>query len=333
MYDFSDVLGQDTVKQNLMKAVKADRVSHAYMLVGEKGLGKQTLSYAFAKMLLCERNSLSPCGTCHHCVQIEANTHPDVVLIRQEKAGGIGVNEVREQLAAEICIKPFSGKKRVFIIPDAQNMTVQAQNALLKTMEEPPSYAVILLLTEGENALLETVRSRCVKLKFRPVPEEILVSRLKRDFCIGEIEAIEAARFARGIPRLANLLLSRSGEKEKILHALEIPAGLGQKKATYLLEEKEWILENFQKMQDFLDLLRMYYRDLLSMKKNRDEGQLIFSARARECARDAGELTFHRVGEILDEITRTEDRLKANVNPAFALELLLQVIKQGRRKG
>ena len=144
MYNFSDILGQDTVKQHFTAAVASDRVSHAYMLTGEAGMGKGALADAFAAMLLCERDHLHPCGVCHACRQVSADTHPDLIRVTHEKPNSISVDEVREQICAEAVIRPFSGKKRVFIVPEAEKMTPQAQNALLKTIEEPPEYVVIL---------------------------------------------------------------------------------------------------------------------------------------------------------------------------------------------
>ena len=209
--DFSDILGQDAVKRHFTAAVTSDRVSHAYMLTGEDGMGKGALASVFAAMLLCERDHLHPCGICHACRQVRAGTHPDLIRVTHEKPNSISVDEVREQICAEAVIRPFSGKKRVFIVPEAEKMTPQAQNALLKTIEEPPEYVVILLLTESEEALLETIRSRCVKLKMRPVPEQELRRALFSGGGISEEDAALAVSFARGVPGKA-MEMAKSGE-------------------------------------------------------------------------------------------------------------------------
>ena len=113
MFDFQDVVGQEAVKEHFRTAVASDRVSHAYMLIGEAGFGKGTLADAFAKMLLCERNPLHPCGICHSCKQVQAGTHPDVIHVTHEKPNTIGVDEIRSQLDAEVVIRPFSGRRRL----------------------------------------------------------------------------------------------------------------------------------------------------------------------------------------------------------------------------
>ena len=149
---------------NLKNSIRNGRVSHAYILAGEAGSGRGKIAESFALALLCEEGTGEPCGSCHACVQTLAGTNPDLIRIRADKAS-IGVDEIRQKLNDTARIKPFAGRYKVYIIYDAEKMTPAAQNALLKTMEEPPDYAVIILITAREDALLETVRSRCISLK------------------------------------------------------------------------------------------------------------------------------------------------------------------------
>ena len=178
MCDFKDIPGQEEMKRQLEMSVRRNHLSHSYLLLGEKGVGKLTMARAFAKRLLCTGEGTRPCGRCHSCIQIAADTHPDVVTIQRDKTA-LGVDAVREQLAQEIRIRPFSGERRIFIVPEAEKMTQQAQNAILKTIEEPPDYAMVLLLAEQEEALLPTIRSRVLRLVFRPVPETEILKRLR----------------------------------------------------------------------------------------------------------------------------------------------------------
>lgn len=332
MLDFQKIPGQNAVKQHLCKAVSSDRVSHAYMLIGEKGLGKGALAEAFAEMLLCERDSLHPCGECHACRQAEAGTHPDLIYIRHEKPNSIGVNEVRRQLSAEAVIRPFSGKKRIFIVPEAEKMTVQAQNAVLKTMEEPPEYVVILLLTQREEALLETIRSRCVKLFLRPVPEEILTEMLLRRGALTK-EAALAVHFARGIPEAAEQMAFSPDFQKQCAEILELLETLPQDGPGAVRAAAGRIRALYPELTDFLEFLRMYYRDVLAIKRGISGQGLIFTGYESRFVRTARDLGLSQAGRLLDEIERTEDRIKGNVNPELALELLLQEIRQSRVKG
>lgn len=333
MLDFQKIPGQNAVKQHLCKAVSSDRVSHAYMLIGEKGLGKGALAEAFAEMLLCERDSLHPCGECHACRQAEARTHPDLIYIRHEKPGSIGVDEVRQQLSAEAIIRPFSGKKRIFIVPEAEKMTTQAQNALLKTIEEPPEYVVILLLTQSEEALLETIRSRCVKLFLRPVPEEILTETLLRHGTLTREEATLAVRFARGIPEAAEQMAFSPDFQKQCAEMLELLEALPQNGPDTVQAAGGRIRELYPELTGFLEFLRMYYRDILAVKRGMNEQGLIFTGYESRFVRIARDLSLSQAGRILNEIEHTEDRIKANVNSELALELLLQEIRQSRMKG
>ena len=328
--DFSDILGQDAVKRHFTAAVTSDRVSHAYMLTGEAGMGKGALASVFAAMLLCERNHLHPCGVCHACRQVRAGTHPDLIRVTHEKPNSISVDEVREQICAEAVIRPFSGKKRVFIVPEAEKMTPQAQNALLKTIEEPPEYVVILLLTESEEALLETIRSRCVKLKMRPVPEQELRRALLSGGGIPEEDAALAVSFARGVPGKAMEMAKseefrqRCGLYRKTME--QLPGG----SVGTMLEAVAAVREADPGMEEFISFVRMYCRDLLVLKKDRMAKNLIFSGQAASLSRAAGEISLRGAGRILDELERTEDRLRANVSPELALELLLESVRESR---
>ena len=155
---FEQVIGQRLAVSHLQNAVRTGRVSQAYLISGEKGAGKMKLALAFAAALLCaqpkqENGGPEPCGECHSCVQIQAGSHPDVVLLTNErvgaatKTGTLGVALARF-VQADVSVKPYYGPYKIYIIPNAENLNQQAQNALLKTLEEPPAYAVFLLLAQ-----------------------------------------------------------------------------------------------------------------------------------------------------------------------------------------
>ena len=171
MSGFKDVVGHKDIIQYIQTAVKQDKVSHAYILNGERGSGKKLLAKLFAQTLQCENGEEEPCYECHSCKQAVSGNHPDIIKVTHEKPNSIGVDDIRVQINEDIQVKPYNGKYKVYIVPDADMMTVQAQNALLKTIEEPPAYAVILLLTENAESLLPTICSRCVMLKLRNIKD------------------------------------------------------------------------------------------------------------------------------------------------------------------
>lgn len=174
MTGFGDIIGHEQIIEHFRSALKNHQVSHAYILNGENGSGKNMLAKAFAKALVCEAGYGDSCNMCRACHQFDSGNHPDVKWITHEKANSIGVDEVREQINNDIVIKPYSSKYKVYIIDEAEKMTVQAQNALLKTIEEPPEYAVILFLTNTLDVLLQTVRSRCIIMNLRSVDTKLI---------------------------------------------------------------------------------------------------------------------------------------------------------------
>ena len=147
MKGFKDVIGHNDIIQYIQNAVSQDKVSHAYILNGERGSGKKMLADLFAMTLQCEEHTPNPCGECHSCKQAKSGNHPDIIHVTHEKPNTISVDDIRTQVNNDIVIKPYSSPYKIYIIPEADLLSVQAQNALLKTIEEPPAYAVIFLLT------------------------------------------------------------------------------------------------------------------------------------------------------------------------------------------
>lgn len=165
------------VKKHLTNAIQLNKVSHAYIFHGEPGAGKQALAEWFAKRLQCQEEGTEPCGRCQSCLQMDGGNQPDVIFVTPEKETTIGVDDVREQINNSMAIKPYSSPYKVFIVNNAQKMTIQAQNALLKTLEEPPVYGVLILLTTNTDIFLPTIRSRCVILNFDPIQESVRLER------------------------------------------------------------------------------------------------------------------------------------------------------------
>ena len=195
MPDLKDILGNEILKEHFRTAVKQNKVSHAYIIEGEKGSGKKMIAAAFAKILQCEnRQAPTACGTCASCIQVEHKNHPDVIWVSHEKPSVISVKEIREQVVNTIDIMPYKGPYKIYIVDEAEKMNLAAQNAILKTIEEPPSYGIILLLTANRGAFLPTILSRCILLSVKPVPDQEIkdylvntlhVPEATAEFCVG----------------------------------------------------------------------------------------------------------------------------------------------------
>ena len=174
MGSFKDIVGHKDIIRYIQSAVQEDKVSHAYIINGERGSGKKILAELFAATLLCEAKGSDLCNVCHSCKQAESGNHPDIIRVQHEKPNTISVEDIRTQVNNDVLIKPYQGPYKIYIIAEADLMTAQAQNALLKTIEEPPEYAVFFLLTENAESLLPTITSRCVMLKLRYIKDSLI---------------------------------------------------------------------------------------------------------------------------------------------------------------
>ncbi len=326
MMGFRDIIGQDRIISNLTGVVKSGKAAHAYIFDGEKGMGKKTLAAVFAKALQCEtpldeRENAEPCGQCHSCKCAESGSHPDIITLIPEKTSSIGVSDIRAQVVNDVAIKPYYSPRKIYIIPDANLMTDEAENALLKTLEEPPSYAVIIILSDNKDRLLPTIVSRAVCLQMRAVDNGEIRSFLeKKNPELTDSSAVIS--FARGNLGRA-LLLSESEEFKLLLEKLRsIVTGIREMSDTGISLAAKEAAEKKEEGDDVLSYLLLWFRDVLFLKAGGSEDKLIFFNEERELAKAAGYYSFERINRIIDEIKTARSRLKSNVNPENTFELL-----------
>ena len=328
MANFKDIIGQQQIKEHFQTAIMEKKISHAYILNGETGSGRHMLAEAFTKTLLCEnQKEKDACDICKSCLQAESGNHPDIRYITHEKAS-ISVDDIREQLNNDIQIKPYSSDHKVYIIPEANKMTEQAQNALLKTIEEPPAYAVIILITDNLNALLPTIQSRCITLNTKPVNKEQIADYLMKKLSMEPKQAQIAAGFCQG--NMGKAIRFANSEdfhemKEDILHLLK------QIDTMELPEIMDFIRGLTQKkgmINDYLDLMLLWYRDVLMFKVTKDANLLLYQDEYHAISQQASTRTYEDVENILAAIDKAKVRLNANVNFEVAIELMLLTIKK-----
>lgn len=328
MADFNDILGANSIKEHLTNAIAMDKVSHAYIFNGEEGLGKLLVAKVFAKMLQCEAEENKPCNSCHSCIQAESGNQPDIIYVSHEKPNSIGVDDVRIGLVQDIAIKPYSSRYKVYIIDEAEKMTVQAQNAILKTIEEPPEYGVIIFITANADAFLPTILSRCVMLNFKPVRDEEVAKFVQRKCMVPDYQAKICAAFAQGIPgRAVRLAENGSFEelREKIIRLVK------ELKNMDIADLSAWIKELSQMGiddNDFFDILAVWFRDVLLFKASNDPNALIFKESLNDIKKTAQSSSYEGIEIILNSLDKAKQRLKANVNRDLTMELLLLTIKE-----
>lgn len=325
---YEKVIGHENIVSQLTTAVKMEKVSHAYIFNGADGSGKNVLAKAFAEALLCENQGECGCGECHFCKQVLSGNNPDLKYVKHEKPNSIGVDDVREALVQDVQIKPYNGLKKVYIIDEAEKMTVQAQNAILKTIEEPPEYSVIIFLTNNVDIFLPTIISRCITFNLRPLRESTIMEYLIKEYKIPDYEAKVCASFSQGqLGRAIKLVESDdfNGIKEE---AIKFVRNIGSYEIYDLVYEIKKITEYKLNINDFIDVLEMWYRDVLLFKVTKDPNNLVFTDEINLITKMASKSSYEGIELILNSCEVAKARIKANVNFDLAMELMLLNIKE-----
>ena len=321
----------------MQNALRTGRLSHAYILNGSRGAGKRTLARTFAAAIECESpveedGLIEPCGLCRSCLQIQSGNQPDVQVWPREKPPRYSVKDIRS-FRPDTAIRPYASPRKIYILEDAHNLGVQAQNALLKTLEEPPSYAVFLLLSESIDNFLPTVLSRCVVIQVRPVAETEAAAWLTENRQIPAPRARLLARFSGGSIGKA-LLLSEDEVfpevREKTLALLRQIPDLDASALRRAAED----LSGQDRMEEVMDLILTWLRDVLVFKNTGTGRGLIFEEEVQYIRYIAERLSYAGAGRVLEAAETAARRRSAGVNSTLTMEMLLLSIRRAcvRRK-
>ena len=325
---FKDVVGHKDILKYISSAVENNRVSHAYILNGERGSGKKMLANLFAMTLLCETGDNEPCGKCHSCKQAESGNHPDIIRVTHEKPNSISVDDIRTQVNNTVDIKPYQGPYKVYIIPQADMMTPQAQNAILKTIEEPPSYAVFLLLTENAETLLPTINSRCVMLKLRNIKDTLIKKYLMENLEIPDYKADMCTAFAQGNMGRAIMLANSDHFNEIREEAVQLLKHISEMELNEIVAAVKNISVYKLEITDYLDIIMIWYRDVLLYKATKEIDKVVFKDQLQSIKEQARKSSYEGIELILESLEKAKARLKANVNFDLVMELLFLTIKE-----
>ena len=325
---FKEIVGHEDIIAHFKSSIETGNVGHAYIISGDAGSGKKALAYAFADTLECEAGGTEPCGNCQSCLQISTGNYPDIITVTHEKPNLISVDEVREQLVNTVDVKPYKGKYKIYVIPDAELLNVQAQNAILKTIEEPPSYAVIFLLTENADSLLPTICSRCVMLKLRNIKDKLVKKYLMETLEIPDYKADVCTAFAQGNVGRAIMLANSEHFNEIKEEAIQLLKNIDTMEVSDLVEAVKRITAYKIEINDYLDILMIWYRDVLSYKATKNIDRVIFSEQLDYIKERAKKSSYEGIETILNALEKAKTRLKANVNFDLVMELLLLTIKE-----
>lgn len=331
MANYSDIIGHEDIVKHFKSSIELGKVSHAYILNGEKGSGKRTLAGIVAKSLQCEGGSPDPCGACKSCMQAESGNQPDIIWVKHEKPSVISVDEIRSQIVNDIDLKPYSSKYKIYIVPDSQLMNPQAQNALLKTLEEPPEYAVIMLLTNNVDKFLPTILSRCIVLNFKPVEPLHMMEYLVSQLDVDQAKARFCTDFAQGnLGKAVRLAISPDYNeiKEDSIRILRRIQDMG-------MEEITLAVKNMGKYKldiaDYIDIMTMWFRDILMVKISNSPNKILFKEEFSTMKKQASKVSYEGIEEILQAMDKLKIRLEANVNFDIAMELMLLTMKENMK--
>ncbi len=339
MIRFGELLGQRGPLELISRMVASDRVPHALLFHGPEGVGKATVARALAAALLCEANRQEGCGSCSSCRLVESGGHPDLLVVeRQLKKSPtepedlrhfITVDQIRH-LSRVASMVPRQGGRRLFIIDPADRMNSEAQNALLKTLEEPPGPSVLILIAPRAHLLLPTVRSRCFSIPFGPLPvselSELLVGR-----GMSAEEAAARAALAEGRPgkALALELEALEARREEALAALETLTssveGLSQLPslaASLAGKDEATLIES-------LELLEALLRDVLRLGARAEGDGLVHSDLADRLEPLAERIHHGRAASVIRSVEKLRQGLRFNLNRKLVAESILAAIAGG----
>ena len=327
-------LGQDHLISRLQPALEQGRESHAYLLTGPPHVGKLTLALEIAQAVNCLHGPSAPCGECVQCRRVSDRLHADVRVVDleftrtisgRENATAISIDAIRE-LERSVNLSAVEGSRSVIIIDGASTMTVDAANALLKTLEEPPPGVLFLLLTDEEESLLSTIRSRCQTLQLLPMSRQQMIGHLSRNHGISAEESDRLYRLSRGCLGWAlqaltepQLLDQRQADLERIRET--VSAGLDAKFA-YANEVASLFGSNRPAARELLSLWLRWWRDLLLVKEGAD-AYLHNADQADALRAHAEQLTLAQIAAFIRRLLDTLAALDANASPRLALETLM----------
>ena len=311
---FSTIYGQDISITVLQRSLATGRLAHAYLFEGIEGCGKKATALAFIEAVFCGRDT--GCGSCPSCRKIAAQQHPDLHLIEADGAF-IKIDQIRE-LQRELAYRPFEAPKKACIIDGAERLNPAAGNALLKTLEEPPGDALIILVTEHRSGVLPTVLSRCQQLHFQTLSQETITTCLNSRGIDGETARI-AASLAGGSLKKALEISGETAlpERKRFLQRI---TGLSLREITPLFSTAEELAADKDSAMALLDLLTSYLRDILLLKGGGDG--IVNADLLPLLEREAGRFLPERIMERIDHVAAARRALLRNVNTRLTLEVL-----------
>ena len=321
---FKDIVGQERAIKILTKSQKENKISSSYIFVGSEGTGKKLTAIEFTKAVNCLNlnKNLEACDNCHSCNEIDKQYCPDLKIVKTTK-GLIKIEQIRG-IRKEIELKPFRSKKKVYIIDKAEKMTLEASNCLLKTIEEPPYYAIIILICSKIDPILPTIVSRCQIVNFG------LITSLKiKEILLNKIDNLEKDK-AEIISKLAQGSIGKafklSIDKEYFIRREEVLDYLSAispgKYGNDIFAKVEKMISEIDRIEEILEIIKLWYRDILIIKNTGNQKYIINCDKLEIFGKKSQVYSQKMLIDILDYLEQVEEYLMKNVNKRLILERL-----------
>ena len=321
---FNDIKGQAQAIRILQKEIATSSISGAYLFTGPAGVGKTLTALTFAKALNCKKEKMDSCDECSSCQKIEHRNHPDVRIIAPEN-DSIKIEQIRN-LKRESSYKLYEGRKKVWIIEEADKFGLAAANSILKILEEPPPQTVLILISQTKEGLLPTILSRCEVIRFFPLPLQEIEKIIAQQLPQGSDKIHILAKLARGRVEEALHLIKEENTlkiREELLNALRRNMNLEEMfKLT-----AQWANYKGKELQRFLDMILFWFRDILILGQGGKEW-LINYDKVEELAREKDKYSTEEIKRIMETIEKARYYLKSNVSQKLVLESLWLNLKE-----
>ncbi len=323
---FDSIVGQDRVKDYLTNSVKKDNLTHGYIFEGPKNIGKLEMAKIFAQLILCKNSKEKPCEKCSSCIKTNANSHPDIHILKLDE-NSIKRKDI-DELQNSIYIKPYESKKKIYIIDDSHKMTVQAANTFLKTLEEPPEDTIIIMITINKDLLLDTIVSRCQIINFEMLGHKEVEKILVQEYNIDSEKSKLLAGYSKGNVYKALKILD--GEDKTLEYRDEIVNIVDKifedgKRAVF--DYEKYFNSGKDNIDEILDILLIWFRDILFVKENISD-MIINKDKLEVLEKQSKGKNSIRLAEIYDIIQKTYDDFNKNVNYNLIIDNMLLKIQE-----
>ncbi|ADO78139.1 DNA polymerase III subunit delta' [Halanaerobium praevalens] len=323
---FNSIIGQEEAVSILQDEIKKERISHAYLFAAKKGSGKSKLAFEFAKAIFCQESELDSCGQCINCRKLEHQNHPDFKIISiLEAKTAISIAQIRD-LKKEIAYKPYDSEHKIYVIEAAEKMTKEAANSLLKTLEEPPSFATIILLTEDTGKLLPTLVSRCQQIELKSVSQS-KIQKLLLNKGLNSEQAEIISRTAAGSPGKALAISKIEAYFEKRKEVYDFLRDVRNKNTIEIFAITKKLSELLQTDFPCFDLLSDWYRDIMMIKQDYLEA-VINKDYLSDLKKLAQTLDLKQIIKNLELIAESEKNIELNIRAELSLEVLFFKLRQ-----